>query len=448
MQVFGKTFITAIVLLAPLAILQGRGFANGATASTPGVGLPDPNLELLGSRSYSSILSPQNFQAKDIHLVKNRPIAEGMPIGATALKDLSPESAIAAAGVRVDLNTLPLSELKFLKQTSLESVVAANPDIANLTARSVGWVERGDNTLGSLASLDAGKQPLPDSVLTSATIGRFGKIAQTPYSKYAEAATQPVANFLGAGDIPLSKLSSISSVAGVGTVIDRIKLDRVATREFATGIASRISSGSNKQPHAPCTEAANNCNTLEIQGRSKGVAGSLWMVNQKLQGGSGLVGSMATAAGIREYAGYEIPGTDFKLVALSADARTGTARLRLDMRVNSTFGSTPFFLPLMSLTVSEKQRDVPFPVAVVPVTSTMAKSNAVGSSSVPIGSSNSQPVSNSLGEQSPATNVSQPTTVELPIDNANVRNGNIGQAVKTNAINPAIGGLQWTKPIY
>jgi hypothetical protein len=446
MQVFGKTSITAIVLLAPLAI--------GAVAPTVGIGSPDPTanstLELLGSRSYSSILSPQNFQAKDIHLVKDRPIAEGIPIGVTALKQLSPESANAAAGIRVDLNALPLSELKFLKQISLESVVAANPEIANSTARSVGWVEQGDNTLGSLASSDLGKQPLPDSVLATATIGRFGKIAQTPYSKYAEAVAQPIDNFLGAGDIPLSKLSSISSDAGVGTVIDRIKLDRIATREFATGIANRISSGSNNQPHAPCTEAANNCNTLEIQGQSKGVTGSLWMVGQKLQGGSGLVGSMATAAGIREYAGYEIPGTDFKLVALAADARTGTARLRLDMRVNSTFGSTPFFLPLMPITVSEKQGDVPFPVAVVPVTSTMAKSNAVGSSIVSIGSSNSQPVSNSLGDslpetlrdRSPATTLPQPTTVELPIDNANVRNGNIGQAVKTNAINPAIGGLQ------
>lgn len=466
-----------MTIIAPVSL--------GATAET----IPtNPTLEtMVSSTSYANILSPVDFKAQDINLTKGRPIAEGIPIGATKLKDFSPTTAIAATGSNLDLSKVQLSELKFLKETPLKSVVAANPSIATLPAKTLGWVEGGDKTLGELATSNLGQNPLPESVLKSTSIGQFGDIANTPYSSYTEAAKQPIANFLGTANIPLSKLTTISSTASTGKVVEQITVDRINSKEIASGINARISSGSNKEPHAPCTQAANNCNVLEIRGQTKGVIGSLWMVDQKLKGGSGLVGEMATAAGIREYAGYEIPGTDFKVVAISDDARTGTAQLRLDMRISSMFGSTPFFLPVLPMTVSEKKGRVALPVEVIPVASTMAKSgtasttptdnsqpNTESATTVPTAQTdrpndrnNSQPSSGSATNvlvtptttNSPpitgsATNVLTTATTGNPqpntklvtkgtaqVDNPNNQNGNVGRAVKTNAINPAIGGL-------
>jgi hypothetical protein len=425
MKVLGKTLIAAIAIIAPISL--------GATAQTAKTN-PTPET-MLSSTSYAQILSPVDFQSEDINLTKGRSIAEGIPIGSSTLKDFSPASAIAAAGINLDLSKVRLSELKFLQQISLESVVAANPTIANLTAASVGWVGQGDRTLGQLAASSAGQNSLPKSVLENTSIGQFGEIASTAYSKYTEAANQPIVNFLGAADIPLSKLGSSFGAAGTGKVINQITVDRINSREIAAGINPRISSGSNKEPHAPCAQAANNCNALEIRGQTTGVTGSLWMVNQKLKGGSGLAGEIATAAGIREYAGYEIPGTDFKIVAISDDARSGTAQLRLDMRTNSLSGSTPYFIPVLPITVSEKNGKLAFPVEILPVAARVVNPDtAVNTAATPTG--NSQP------NTKLATNV--PTnlpTADPEIDNVNLHNGNIGRAVKTNAINPAIGGL-------
>jgi hypothetical protein len=458
MKVSSKVLITAIAIVAPISL--------GATAETI---TTNPTLEtMVSSTSYSNILSPADFKSQDINLTKGRPIAEGIPIGATKLKDFSPATAIAATGSNLDLSTVQLSELKFLKETPLKSVVAANPSIATLPAKTLGWVDGGDKTLGELATSNLGQNPLPESVLKSTSIGQFGDIANTPYSSYTEAAKQPIANFLGAGNIPLSKLTNIASTASAGKVIEQITVDRINTKEIASGINARISSGSNKEPHAPCTQAANNCNVLEIRGQTKGVIGSLWMIDQKLKGGSGLIGEMATAAGIREYAGYEIPGTDFKVVAISDDARAGTAQLRLDMRISSMFGSTPFFLPVLPMTVSEQKGQVALPVEITPVASTMAKSGTASNPTTPTQPStgsattvptaqtdnpnnqnNSQPSTGSATNvlATPTTGNSQPNTKSVTnvptarTDNLNNQNGNIGRAVKTNAINPAVGGL-------
>jgi hypothetical protein len=437
MKVLGKTLITsAIAALAPMLL--------GASAQTAATNKPTV-ATMLGASSYSNILSPVDFRSKDINLTKGRPIAEGISIGSSKLKDFSPASANAATGAKLDLSKVRLSELKFLKETPLKSVVDANPAIAKLKAAEVGWIlhgrgfanERGNKTLGELAGTDVGQKPLPDSVLKGTSIGQFGDIANTPYSNYTQAATQPIANFLGAADIPLNKLSSSSS-AGAGKVIDRITVDRIATREFATAVDPRISSGSNKEPHAPCKESANNCNVLEIRGQTKGVTGSLWIVNQKLTGGSGMVGEAATAAGIREYAGYEIPGTDFKIVAIADDARAGTAQLRLDMRTSSLLGSTPYFIPVSTITVSEKHGAVPFPVEVSPIASIANPSTAPTTAAAAVLTNNSQPTSES-GTKLPTVD-SQADNPNIQADK-NIQNGNIGRAVKTNAINPAIGGL-------
>jgi hypothetical protein len=429
MKVLIKILTTAIFIVAPISILQGRGIAN-ANSTTTQTATTNSTLEtMVSSTSYSNILSPVDFKFQDINLTKGRPIAESIPLGETKLKDFSPATAIAATGSNLDLSKVQLSELKFLKQTSLKSVVAANPAIATLPAKDLGWIDGGDKTLGELATSSLGQNPLPESVLKATSIGQFGDIANTPYSSYAEATKQPIGNFLGAANIPLSKLTNISSTASAGKMVEQITVDRINSKEIAAGINSRISSGSNKQPHAPCTQAANNCNVLEIRGQTKGVTGSLWMVDQKLKGGSGLVGEMATATGIREYAGYEIPGTDFKIVAISDDARAGTAQLRLDMRISSMFGSTPYFLSVLPMTVSEQKGQVVFPVEVAPVTSTMAKSSGTASNTT-----------TSTGNLQPSTG-SVTSTPTAQTDNSNIQNGNIGRAVKTNAINPAVGGL-------
>jgi hypothetical protein len=448
MKVLIKILTTAIFIVAPISILQGRGIAN-ANSTTTQTTATNPTLEtMVSSTSYSNILSPVDFKFQDINLTKGRPIAESIPLGETKLKDFSPATAIAATGSNLDLSKVQLSELKFLKQTSLKYVVAANPAIATLPAKDLGWIDGGDKTLGELATSSLGQNPLPESVLKATSMGQFGDIVNTPYSSYAEATKQPIANFLGAADIPLSKLTNISSTASAGKAVEQITVDRINSKEIAAGINSRISSGSNKQPHAPCTQAANNCNVLEIRGQTKGVTGSLWMVGQKLKGGSGLVGEMATAAGIREYAGYEIPGTDFKIVAISDDARAGKAQLRLDMRISSMFGSTPYFLSVLPMTVSEQKGQVVFPVEVAPVTSTMAKSSGTAANTTtPTGNSppstesgTSTPTALTTGN-SPPSSGAVTSTPTAQTDNSNIQNGNIGRAVKTNAINPAIGGL-------
>jgi hypothetical protein len=433
MKVFSKILITAITIVAPIEIV-----ATAQTAAN------NPTLEtMVSSTSYSNILSPVDFKSQDINLTKGRPIAEGIPIGETKLKDFSPATAIAATGNNLDLSKVRLSELKFLKQTSLKSLVAAIPAIATLQAKDLGWVDGGDKTLGELATSSLGQNPLPESVLKGNSIAQFGDIANIPYSSYPEAIKQPIANFLGAAAIPLSKLINISSTAGTGKVVEQVTVDRINTNEIASGINDRISSGSNKEPHAPCTQAANNCNVLEIRGQTKGVTGSLWMVNQKLKGGSGLVGEMATAAEIREYAGYEIPGTDFKIVAIADDARAGTAQLRLDMRISSLSGSTPYFLPVLPMTVSERNGRVALPVQVTPVAATTAKSGTAPTTGKLPPSTESTinlPTEPTNGD----SQFSNGSAIELSTaqtDNPNMHKGNIGRAVKTNAINPAIGGL-------
>jgi hypothetical protein len=88
-----------------------------------------------------------------------------------------------------------------------------------------------------------------------------------------------------------------------------------------------------------------------------------------------------------------------------------------------------------------------FPVEVAPVTSTMAKSSGTASNTTTTG--NSQPSTESVTNTptAPTTGNSQPSigsvtnTLTAPTGNSNIQNGNIGRAVKTNAINPAIGGL-------
>jgi hypothetical protein len=397
--------------------------------------------QALRDKTYGNITSPQDFnsgqEAGNIVLKKGVALADTLPLSAVAkLKEFSPANALAASGVDLDLSKVQLGELKFLKEASLESVVKANPAIANLTAESVGWPEEAGKTLGQLAASGIGKSPLPETVLKSNSISQFGDIANTPYSQYTDVANQPISNFMGVADVPLSKLNSIATAPGAGKVIAQIKMDRVNTKETAKGINHRITSGSNKEPHAPCTKEQNNCSALEINGGMKipGVVGSMWMVNQQLKGGTGLTGEFATAAGIREYAGYEIPGTDFKVVAIDSDARKGTAQIRLDMKINTMAGSTPYFLPLLPITVSEENGDIILPVEIAPVATTMA--NPTNGSSTPTASINKT-------IPTEPTQVATPAVVTNTYDayENNIKKGNIGPAAKTDAPNPSIEGV-------
>jgi hypothetical protein len=391
--------------------------------------------QLLDDKTYNSIRSPQDYTSAtdrgNINLKKGQSIAQGISLSAAGkLQNFSPTTALAAAGQKLDLDRVRLGELKFLNQTSLKSVLTANPALNSVVAESVGWSGQRQKTLAQIATTDLGDSPLPDTVLNANSIGQFGDIANTPYSKYPTALNQPVANFLGTDSIPLSKLTNISTAPSSGKTIARIRVDRINTQELAAGIGHRISSGSNREPHAPCTQAR-NCSVLEIDGQAKGVTGSLWMVGQRLKGGTGTMGELATAAGIREYAGYELPGTELKLVALSSDARKGTANLGLDLRTSSMLGSTPFFIPVLRWTIGERDGKVPLLVEVAPVAST--KANSIETTSLATPSTSKQIDSNS--------NLESRVPIIDDRDNANVRNGNIGRAVKTNAINPAVGGL-------
>ncbi|MFA9202003.1 MAG: hypothetical protein ACEQSC_00430, partial [Candidatus Nanopelagicaceae bacterium] len=201
------------VLLALVAPLTSAAIClRQADANAQGQNTTQSIEQLLGDTSYDRILAPQDFKAEGTNLIKGQPVANGLPLSmAGKLKDFSPAAASIAIGEKLDLNA-PIAEIKALKELSLNSVVAANPEIANWKASAVNWVEQGEKTLGELATSALGKLPLPDAVLNSNSIGNFGNIANTPYSQYLGAEKLTIDKFSDLAKVPLSKLiSSVSS---------------------------------------------------------------------------------------------------------------------------------------------------------------------------------------------------------------------------------------------
>jgi hypothetical protein len=134
-----------------------------------------------------------------------------------------------------------------------------------------------------------------------------------------------------------------------------------------------------------------------------------------------------------------IPGTDFAVSVESLNAKQGSAQIQLNMRFSYAFGlRTSYFMPVpLTLTVTEKSKTTLMPLEIPQPSSTATNLTSViaGTPAKP-----AEIATSPLAEVVPTISKNlapQPDTSPVA---TNIAAGNIGLAVKTNAINPAIGG--------
>jgi hypothetical protein len=437
MQLRKKASINLFISILGISILLPSitTTANAVTAAgTETIGLSD----LLGGKTYGNIVAPEdyNFESPtgNINLVKGMPIAIGIPLGATAFKDLTPTSALKAAGVVLDLNAIRADELEFLKEMPLKNLLLADPSLKSIKAEAIGWAEQGSKTLGAIAKTNLGDKFLPEVVLKSTSIGQLGDIANVAYGKYPGAANLSIKKFMGLADIPIAKNLTSALTQSLPPGVHLISIDKVRTKEKGEGVNPKIVTGSDQRPKAQWTSSA-PVDVVEIHDsiitdKSNMVNGALMVdgSSQMIPGGN--VPSPLQPAAL------PIPGTDFALSVHSLNAKNGSARIQLNMRLQFPFGlHTSYFIPVpVPFTVTEKSKTtLLFPLEIQQPSSTVANLNVV-------------PSATSLVPETPtiqASTVSEPSsTPAAPASNPvslNIANGNIGSAIKTNAINPASG---------
>jgi hypothetical protein len=450
MQLLTKASIKLSILIAGTTIAlpslafpyTGGSFsaiANAATApaNTEKIELAD----LLGGKTYGNIVAPEDYSFESptgmIKLIKGMPIADGIPLGAVAaFKDLTPSSALTAAGVSLDLNAVRAGDLEFLKETSIKDLVLADPTLKSIKAEAIGWVEQGSKTLGDIATTNLGDKALPEAVLKSTSIGQLGNIANVTYGKYPKAANLSIKKFMGLADIPIAKNLGTAVSQALPPGVHLIKIDKVRTQEKGAGINPKIVTGSDQRPKAQWTSSA-PVDVVEIRDsiitdRSNLVNGALMVdgSSQMIPGGN--VPSPLQPAALA------IPGTNLALSVHSLNAKNGSARVQLNMRLEYAFGlKTSYFIPIpVPFTVTERSKTtLLFPLEIQQSSSTVAN--------------NILPTSlNTLTQEAPATQASDAPKPETSAPEAasaidpvaaNIVNGNIGVAVKTNAFNPATG---------
>lgn len=346
--------------------------------------------------SYTA--NPAIPQIPSFSYVAGTPLAQALPAGIVGLfgtnNNYSPQSATQAAGGNVTaLATGNADKLPFLSKIPLAATIAANPTLADRQVADVfpAWGAADPNaTLGATASSPLGKLPIPTEVLATTPVSNLLGITNTPYSNYpgigkpdlpslpSDGAAK-IADLPGMGDLPLSQLVKIGDIpAG----LQLMKFDKLNSgqNKISVPTGSKIASGSNKEPNAPCTgicDAVELLNTVAPKNNSDPLNGSLSIISQQLKGGYGLLGDLMTAAGVREPAGFEVPyiginGCGSKWSAESPNAQGGTIRQQLNLRFCSQgllgFQATPYFIRLpLPLPTSEKQANVLLPMSVKPV---------------------------------------------------------------------------------
>jgi hypothetical protein len=162
-----------------------------------------------------------------------------------------------------------------------------------------------------------------------------------------------------------------------------MKFDKLNSGQDNISVAngSKIASGSNKEPNAPCNGTCDAVELLSVfdpQNNLDPFNGSLSIIGQRLKGGHGLVGDLMTAAGIREPAGFEVPyigvnNCGSKWSAESPNAQAGTIQQQLNLRFCYSipflgFQASPYFIPLpLPLPTSEQQANILLPMSISPV---------------------------------------------------------------------------------
>jgi hypothetical protein len=442
-----KLFVSMIgisIALPSIALPHTGGvFSSIANAATAPVGAETIELaDLLNGKTYGNIVAPEDYSLESstgkINLVKGMPIADGIPLGNVgAFKNLSPSSALKAAGVTIDLNAVQAADLEFLKETSIKDLVLADPTLKNIKAETIGWVEQGSRTLGDIAKNNLGDKFLPENVLKSTSIGQLGDIANVAYGKYPKAANLSIKKFMGLADIPITKnlTSAVSGALPPG--VHLIKIDKIRIREKGAGVNPKIVTGSDQRPKAQWTSAA-PVDVVEIRDSIIGDKTNLVNGALMVDGSSQMIPGGNVPSPLQP-AALAIPGTDFALSVHSLNAKNGSARVQLNMRLQFPFGlRTSYFIPIpVPFTVTEKSKTtLSFPLEIQQPSSTVANNILPASPKIPEASlaATEATLLASVAPQTltPVASANDPVAV-------NIANGNIGIAVKTNAINPANG---------
>lgn len=395
--------------------------------------------KLLGKTSYSSIIAPQNFKAEGVDLVKGRPLSEGMTLINTGkLGNLSPEEVLKAAGKELNLNG-PLSQIESLKQISLESVVTANPEIANLKASAIGWAEKGEATLAELANTDIGKLPLPGKVLDQNTVTSFGNIAKTPIGNYPGVNKMPLSKLPEFAKAPIAKLMS---AIPTGPNIRLMRVNKVFTgQKNGSGFSTKVVTGSDQRPKAQWDKGTpvSGVELIDVMSPGKGnpANGSVAITGSSLMIPGGNVPSPNQPTAL------PIPGTPLALSIESPDAKKGDAAVQLNMRMELAFGlKTSYFIPIPTgIRVSEASKST-----LIPVEFALPDSIANGNKDVNISSSTRKSTiapsvdsANTVGSVKQSQGVASQSSVTQSEEAKEIaKNNEIGSAVK-GATDPVAG---------
>jgi hypothetical protein len=405
------------------------------TLSTPIISLADDSStitieKMLGKTSYETIIAPRDFQAEGTtNIVKGQSLASGMTLASVGqLSGFSPKTAMAAAGKTLDLNG-SLSQIESLKNLSLTSVVAANPEISQLKASAIGWAEKGEKTLGDLAKTDIGNLPLPQTVLSQNSVASFGNIANVQIGQYLGTDKMSLDKLPELAKVPLSKI--IPSVAS-GANVRLMRVNKILVNEQnGTGFASKIVSGSDRRPRAQWDKSSpvSGVELIDtvVKDNSNLANGAIAIIgsSQMIPGGNIPSPDQPTA--------LPVPGTPFAISFESPNAKKGDVAVQLNMRLEYGFGlKTAYFIPIPTgIRVSEASKstlilmEVPLPDAIAG-----KQTAASGSSSAPSSPSTVAQQSNSVDRQE----TSIPSQVEMETAKSN----NLGSAVK-GSTNPVTG---------
>lgn len=371
--------------------LNAATLANSPPTSGAANFVANPNIPQIPSFSYKA----------GTPMPKAIPAALLMMMG--NVKDYSPTTATRDAGASVsDLKSGLLSDLPFLSKLPLSSIVTANPRISGLAVRDVfpGWQiptqmgggrRSGATTIGQLASQSQGNLPIPASVIATTPTASLPGITETAYGRYpgigsprSDGRPETLITAADLPGIPNLRLSKLVSVDVIPTTLQPMKIDTLHTEQSNLSVAAgiNVASGSNKEPHAPCT---GSCSAVELlsaidpNNNFNPLNGSYSIIGQKLRGGHGIVGDIMTAAGIREPAGFDVPyigmnGCGSKWSAEAPNAAGGSVQQQLNLRFCYSipflgFQASPYFIPLpLPLPASESQANMLLPMMMTPAT--------------------------------------------------------------------------------
>jgi hypothetical protein len=382
--------------------LSTATFANSPLTTTSAIYVADPRIPQIPSFSYTI----------------GTPLSKAVPgaiVSMMGAGQYSPQSATTKSGgdPNAFANT-KLTALPFFGKLPFASVVAANPQLANLKVGDVfpSWdAADPSKSVGDIASSPLGKIPLPTDVLANTPTANLPGVTTTLYGDYPGIGKPPldlkdptayVADLPGVADLTWDKFIKLDAIP---TTMVLMKFDFLHSgqKELSVANGDKVAAGSNKEPNAPCK----NCDAVELLSAIASNSdlnpynGTISPIGLRLKGGEGLLGDITTAAGLREPSGFEVPyigmnGCGSKWSAESPNVPGGTIQQTLNFRICYDIPflgrqATPYFLPLpLPLPANEQQANLLLPMSIKPVANKLFPSPMIPS--VPLPSVPSPPV--------------------------------------------------------